>query len=1739
MGAFFIGNTDFTRHSKRRLARSTGMAKGDLVFDLRVASDAAIRDLDTWVNHYDKRTLDLSNRIQRNFGGPEIVQKVVLQTVTDETGAKRQIPILKEFGRLTDQINQQFVNANKLQDGSVSRLRQQVNEAKQARDAIAKIGKSADDLKNKVNSVNPAWDLANQKVKSLSRELEIASASSFWQKIKAELNLGPIVGAGKALNEIVNTFQSLSIVVGQLTAPIIALSNALNDIQQIDLTFKGIGAGPADISKVFADSSAIALKYGVNLKTVREGFTQLSPVILASGGTMDDVSDITSALSSRFATFGLSADKSKRVMNGVIQAFGKGKLMAEELTQQISEADPAFKTDLANAIGVTVSQLGEMVKAGEITSQVLMDVIPLLGKSSTYFGGLGDSATSAVMALARGQATIEQVKNQLATLNQLNLEGFARLFQPLLGAFVQVQAAVTDFITNLRGLESTKFVINIINNLATTLATVVTAFTNAVIAVAKIVEPIFAAANAIDKFTKKLFGVEVVAGAIALAITGVLAKSLYGLAITAIPRVITALSGLNASFAILNAQSIIGFVRSIGTAIASTVTAIATFGKNIAANFAVAASYKKTEVAALASARAKVIEANAGNLASMAAAKNIAALKGVEASLDGVEAASKGAAGGFKIGASGAIALAAAMVPVAYAYNTYKTISDAGTQAGEAFDEQLKGIRAEFAQFSAGAANASDDAERFANELKRLSEQPRKRDFFDIVVDVVFMTDMNTALAILKAKAELNKRFKSLQNDIGGTRKRLDEYNAAQDQGGKKAAYLKAEVESQIKALDALRQQAIQTRNELAKKAASSGKTLDPKEVIALNKFQEDIKKFEAARDKLIADSAAKGIVVDAKLQTSGEEQAITTITGLKEQLKTIQEGTTTAKIGEQGTEETQNKIKGLDGLLQFIEENPVIVKIKAQFDIDKANIASQIEYAGALLDYTKSRGTLEDSIFDVVKSRNSFAVKTAEEELKSLQERKAGAGVIKQKEAEIAQLKENERNIEKQAIQNKLAKIGEEQTLQKTTLSLKQQGQRIEAEALIDTAKRLVKEAEIAEQIAIQNYLKAQGTKDPTDDEPASKLVDLAGEYVDFAEKGVTSAVNRYQTLLKTQDLETKTLENQQAAERNTLNAQAAQLGLNSYISEGATNYRKIVTESAGYISAGGQTIQLTREFAQGLDTAAGNAQALGEQVGNIPTDQSFNVDVRANVNPQSVGTSLAEGQSIINQPGNALTAQIKSYLEPTDFYNEVQRAKQAIQSTDAMKVVAQLDVQGANSYGSAIISIRDQYTKYKLAVESVQIATDQVATAQQQYNNALASGDPGSILSAAGALQAQNDALYSAKAALTSVTIETQKAAAEAEALGLTFGGLSPVAETAATSAAQIGQSLLTGSEQATQLNNSLYGTSTAVESIGTSVGLVNQDIEAAGTNISESWTGAIDSASESVQGLVQSIAGVTTEVGYATGSIQGLEEATGGTAEGLGSAVENADALSISAEGISEQFSAEGVDAFATALDGASSSAQGITDSNFSGAAEEASVAGSSFNSSLQSASTEADAIYSTLSNLDGLNPTVTVNVVGTPGRFAGGPVDSGSLYRVNELGKEAFLSASGRLSMINKPRNALWRAPSSGTVIPAHLTAGLNIPSNGVRMASGASRRVSAAVSNMSSSASIARAVTQALKASGLLETNNNAAANQAGQAMQLGKLTHAVNKLVDKDWNVQVNVKNPNPAAYVNMINRLS
>ncbi len=59
-----------------------------------------------------------------------------------------------------------------------------------------------------------------------------------------------------------------------------------------------------------------------------------------------------------------------------------------------------------------------------------------------------------------------------------------------------------------------------------------------------------------------------------------------------------------------------------------------------------------------------------------------------------------------------------------------------------------------------------------------------------------------------------------------------------------------------------------------------------------------------------------------------------------------------------------------------------------------------------------------------------------------------------------------------------------------------------------------------------------------------------------------------------------------------------------------------------------------------------------------------------------------------------------------------------------------------------------------------------------------------------------------------------------------------------------------------------------------------------------------------------------------------------------------------------------------------------------------------------------------------------------------RWAGGGVEPGGRYTVNELGTESFLSRSGALSLIHAPAYGSWSPPSPGMVLPAGLTSRLD-------------------------------------------------------------------------------------------------
>jgi DNA repair exonuclease SbcCD ATPase subunit len=412
-----------------------------------------------------------------NALGGTVKKKIVFEEQVDINGVKKLVAVEKERLTVADQIINRQATLDRVQRNSLTSLRQQFNTLKQQRDGVVKYKEYIDDIGKSIKVQNAEWTVLNSKLSTVGRQLEIAEASGFWDKVKATTRSQGIIDISNGLVQITQGLQAASIVVGQFLGSINQVIDTAAQLQSFALSFKAIGAGAAGATQGLQDTSKIALGLGVDINTVQEGFKQLSPVVLNTGGTITDVSKITETLSSRFAAFGITGDRARRVMAGIIQAFAKGKLQAEELTQQISEADPAFKTDFAKALFAAKGSLGDLgkeidgsvanleklIKQSKITADVLLKVLPGLSKSSLLFGKLGNSGASAIEALQRGTVTIDQVRNNLKNLNQLSLRNLAESAKPLINAFLGIQATVTDFLSRL----SQTGAINTFANIAT------------------------------------------------------------------------------------------------------------------------------------------------------------------------------------------------------------------------------------------------------------------------------------------------------------------------------------------------------------------------------------------------------------------------------------------------------------------------------------------------------------------------------------------------------------------------------------------------------------------------------------------------------------------------------------------------------------------------------------------------------------------------------------------------------------------------------------------------------------------------------------------------------------------------------------------------------------------------------------------------------------------------------------------------------------------------------------------------------------------------------------------------------------------------------------------------------------------------------------------------------------------------------------------------------------------------
>lgn len=898
--------------------------------------------------------------------------------------------------------------------------------------------------------------------------------------------------------------QQVAQIIGSITSSFEALFDRATKLQSLELTFKSIGVGASGANVALQESQRIALGLGADINTVRDSFAKLSPVILATGGGMDDVSAITEALSSRFSAFGKSAEESRRIMNGVIQAFGKGKLQAEELTQQIGEADPAFKTDLAQAIGKTVAQLEEMVKNGELTSDVLMQTIPLLGKSAILYGRLGETASSAVAALRTQPELLQQVRTQIENLNQLNFEVLADAFAPVLGSILQVQAAFADFFSFILSGSTFQFLAEVLINIGEIIANVTSAVLYLATGVTLFLNVAF---GIIDFFDQFLPITELVALALMGVATAITAISIQA-AIAAISQFAASITALLAPLGLFSTGLLAAnggmalFIKSLIAKTALTYQAIIASGSYSVALGAVAGSLWSTIAGMV-----KYVATLALKIAATVAAGTASFVLGGALSFLSTAFTATAAAAGALLITLGPIliplaALAGAIALVTYAWDqnnkASKEAKDLAEQNRSAIDKLNKSLETTGLQ-AAAYTTIQERAERTGesylsytnrqnqtyNQLKINTESYNKAlganiDKLKEVIDKSDDSEESNKRILDSSKAIIA----SIDGELIGYKSRLNALKAMKAAGSEMTAAEKAQIgvlENAVQALEQkksslyelvpglqtatketeeLTQAASELEEELKKLADATKQVYAEKQAAAREAYQDekdaidDAKRAaKEARDETIADLQEK--------KTKEKEASDKKIEGIKKEEEARKKAHD--KYMEDQATEKQRVSEFYKKVQEEIAKNTKLENERHTKALEALNVelAKIQEIGDARLSKLKSE-------LDVITQTSEARIAALEEEKRAIDEKEQREAEEKRKAQEIADLKKQavqaETEEERKAAEEKLAALDAEAkkeaeiAAQKAAIDAQIEQERQNAEQL-----RIAKQQELA----------------------------------------------------------------------------------------------------------------------------------------------------------------------------------------------------------------------------------------------------------------------------------------------------------------------------------------------------------------------------------------------------------------------------------------------------------------------------------------------------------------------------------------------------------------------------------------------------------------------------------------------------------------------------------------------------
>ena len=148
--------------------------------------------------------------------------------------------------------------------------------------------------------------------------------------------------------------------------------NVARETNRARVALGNISDGAEGFKKNMDVLTNLADKYGQELNGVTSSFARFSAAANAVGMGLQDQYKIYEAMTKAITAFGLTSSEAQLTYMALGQMMSKGKVTAEELRRQMGERIPIAIEAMARAAGVTMQELDNLLKRGEVYSNEVL-----------------------------------------------------------------------------------------------------------------------------------------------------------------------------------------------------------------------------------------------------------------------------------------------------------------------------------------------------------------------------------------------------------------------------------------------------------------------------------------------------------------------------------------------------------------------------------------------------------------------------------------------------------------------------------------------------------------------------------------------------------------------------------------------------------------------------------------------------------------------------------------------------------------------------------------------------------------------------------------------------------------------------------------------------------------------------------------------------------------------------------------------------------------------------------------------------------------------------------------------------------------------------------------------------------------------------------------------------------------------------------------------------------------------